>query len=80
MQHIKDPQLLNRIGERIRSIRKQQNLSQARLAGMMNNHAEHLGRIERGEINVTITTLQHIATCLKIDLSELVKGAENSSI
>ncbi len=77
MQNVKDPQLLKRIGERIRNIRKQQNLSQARLAVLMNNHAEHLGRIERGEINVTITTLNQIASCLNIDVAELIKAETN---
>lgn len=71
MQQVKDPVLLKKIGQRIRCLRKEQNLSQLELAVIMNNHAEQLGRIERGEINVTVGTLQKVAEGLNITIREI---------
>ncbi|RYY70046.1 MAG: XRE family transcriptional regulator [Chitinophagaceae bacterium] len=72
MQHVKDPVLLKKVGSRIREIRKEQKLSQLELAVAMDNHAEQIGRIERGELNVTIGTLKKIAESLQISLSHLL--------
>ena len=72
MQYVKDTKLLKKIGDRIRLLRKEKNMSQLQLAVLMNNHAEQLGRIERGELNVTIGTLQKIAEGLETSISELV--------
>lgn len=72
MQHVKDPVFLKKIGSRIRYIRKEKKLSQLQLAVLMDNHAEQIGRIERGELNVTIGTLQKIAESLNIPVSHLL--------
>ena len=72
MQKIKDPVLLKQVGLRIRELRKQKKLSQLQLAVMMDNHAEQLGRIERGELNVTISSLKKIAESLDISLTHLL--------
>jgi transcriptional regulator with XRE-family HTH domain len=42
------------------------------LGVMMGNHGEQVGRIERGEVNVTICTLKIISESLRIKLTELV--------
>jgi transcriptional regulator with XRE-family HTH domain len=38
----------------------------------MDNYAEQIGRIEKGQLNVTICTLKKIAQSLEISLSELL--------
>ena len=68
MQNIKDNDFLKLLGNRIRSIRKAKKLTQADLAFRFGNHAEHVGRIERGEYNVTICTLKEIAEALEVSL------------
>ncbi|RYY50482.1 MAG: XRE family transcriptional regulator [Chitinophagaceae bacterium] len=73
MQHVKDPALLKKLGNRIREIRKERKLSQLQLAVAMDNHAEQVGRIERGELNVTIGTLQKIAISLNVALADLLR-------
>jgi len=73
MQNVKDPLLLRKIGSRIRTLRKERDLSQLQLAVLIDNHAEQIGRIERGELNVTIGTLQKIADGLETTLAELVQ-------
>ena len=79
MQHVKDPVLLKKIGERIRHLRKEKKLSQLQLAVLMDNHAEQIGRIERGELNVTIGTLQKIAESLRIPITDLFPVPEPAS-
>jgi transcriptional regulator with XRE-family HTH domain len=60
------------LGVRIREIRKSKGLSQLDIGVAMDNYAEQVGRIERGQINVTINTLRNIAKSLDITLSELL--------
>jgi XRE family transcriptional regulator, regulator of sulfur utilization len=79
MQHVKDPVLLKKIGERIRQLRKEKKLSQLDLAVIMDNHAEQIGRIERGELNVTIGTLQRIAESLRLNITDLFPAGEAAS-
>jgi len=80
MQHVKDPALSKKIGERIRQLRKEKKLSQLQLAVLMDNHAEQVGRIERGEINVTIGTLQKIACSLGTSIIHLLAAEQDTSV
>lgn len=76
MQNIKDSIFLKLLGKRIRSIRRSQKLTQADLAFRFGNYAEHLGRIERGEYNVTICTLKAIAEALDISKIKLFEDQD----
>ena len=72
MLHNRDDKFLKKLGAKIRALRKAQGMTQLALAVECNNYAEQIGRIERGELNVSICTLKMIAKALKIKLSELV--------
>ncbi len=72
MQNVKDKEFLKLLGLRIRFLRKLKNLSQLDLAVAMDNYAEQIGRIERGQLNVTICTLKKISEALEVSLSELL--------
>lgn len=50
----------------------QKGISQLKFAVAMENHAEQIGRIERGKHNLSICTLRKIAVVLDISLSLLV--------
>ena len=63
--------LIKSIGENIRQKRIELNLSQEALSFDANIPKNQIGRIERGEINTTITTLYKICQALKIDIKEL---------
>lgn len=72
-----DPeQVLPSIGEAIRRARKQVGLSQEALADESNIDRSHLGRIERGERNLSILNLVRIATALQLSASELLRDAD----
>ena len=73
MQKVKDKAYLKKLGLRIRKLRSDKGLSQLDLGVSMDNYAEQISRIERGELNVTICTLKRIAEGLKITLSELLE-------
>ncbi len=67
---------LKKLGLRIRALRKSKGFSQLDIGVAMDNYAEQVGRIERGQINVTICTLKNIARSLDITLSELLNFDE----
>lgn len=72
-----DPsQSLLKIGEAIRSCRSERGLSQEALADCSYIDRSHLGRIERGERNLTMLNLMKIAQALEVSASELLARAE----
>lgn len=73
VQNVKDKAFLKLLGFRIRNLRKEKKLTQLDLAVQMDNYAEQVGRIERGQLNVSICTLKKIAEALDISLSELLE-------
>ncbi|OQP67636.1 hypothetical protein A4R26_33135 [Niastella populi] len=70
--NVKNKALVKALGDRIRDLRTQQELSQEDLANEADVPLSQIGRIERGENNPTISTLYVIAQALKIDLKVLV--------
>jgi len=67
---------LKRLGVRIRELRNARKLTQVELGVMCNNYAEQIGRIERGQLNVTVCTLNIIAKAFDIKLSELLDSVD----
>lgn len=65
------------LGLRIRYYRRQQKLSQEKLAELCSLHPTYIGQIERGEKNATIESLYHIAKGLNIPLSQLLENIED---
>lgn len=72
MINVKNKKLAKALGEHIRSLRLQMELSQEDLANEAEIPLSQVGRIERGEINATVSTLFVIAEALKIDLKDIV--------
>jgi transcriptional regulator with XRE-family HTH domain len=67
------------LGQHIRRLRKELGLSQATLARLCNLYPSYISRIERGQENITIITLDVIAKNLQVSMSELVALAENDA-
>lgn len=61
-----------KIGQRIRDKRKEKGISQEKLALICNIDRSYLGRIERGEVNITILKLYEISTILETPPKELL--------
>ncbi|MBN2462659.1 MAG: helix-turn-helix transcriptional regulator [Dehalococcoidia bacterium] len=67
------------LAENIRAFRKSKGLSQEELADMCNLHRTYVGSVERGERNVTLSTLEVLAVALSIDIPKLLtKGGIES--
>ena len=64
-------ELIKSVGEKIRLRRLERNLSQEILSYDANIPRNQIGRIERGEISTTISTLYKICKALKIEIREL---------
>ena len=61
------------VGNRIRRLRQKKRMSQEELADLCGIHRGHMGQIERGEKNLTLTTLQKLGKGLSISISALLK-------
>ena len=72
MQNIVDKHFLKFLGERIRYLRLTKNLTQEDLGFKIGNSGKQIGRIERGENNVTSCMLYQISKALEIHIKELV--------
>ena len=70
--NVKNEKLIKAVGERIRTLRIERKLSQEDLANEADIPLSQIGRIERGETNPTISTLNVIADALDIQLRDLL--------
>ncbi|MER1719523.1 helix-turn-helix transcriptional regulator [Proteus terrae] len=64
--------LSKKLGERIRNERIKQGISQESLALLTDIDRSYVGRIERGEVNITVEKLYQIANVLKCSPSGLL--------
>ena len=64
--------LAQQIGHATRSCRVEQKIAQEKLALLCNIDRSYLGRIERGEVNITVLKLYEIAQILKVAPHDLL--------
>ena len=64
------------LGEAIRRTRRQQGISQEKLALMAGVDRSYVGRVERGDNNVAVLTLLKLAQALDVSLKDLMKEAK----
>ena len=65
---------LQALGNRIAAMRKEKQITQSELGYRCDIEKQSINRIEAGNTNPTILTLQKIATALEIPLEELLKA------
>ena len=63
-----------KLGKKIAGLRKERGFSQEAFADECGFHRAYMGAVERGEKNVTLSTVNKIAKTLKMNLQELFKG------
>jgi transcriptional regulator with XRE-family HTH domain len=66
--NVKDDIAITAMGRRIRELRLSRGLSQEQLGNLAGIAVSQVGRIERGEINTTLSTLVIIARALDASL------------
>lgn len=69
--NIKNEDFIKAFGKHLRKLRKQKKLTQEELAIDCNISISQVSRIERGEINTTLSTLLVLATALEIEPKDL---------
>ncbi|WP_089606336.1 helix-turn-helix domain-containing protein [Acinetobacter piscicola] len=65
-------ELTIQFGQLVRKYRKEKSMSQEHLALLCNMDRSYLGRIERGEVNLTIEKLYQLASILEISPKQLL--------
>lgn len=68
MQNIKEV-----VGARVRELRKEKGMSQEELAHAANLHPTYIGKLERGERNMSIESLEKATQALGITLEQLFR-------
>ena len=74
MTKVRDNRLIAQFGKSLKKMRDERGLSQEELANDADIPINQIGRIERGEINPSLSTLHSIAKALKLKLVQLLDG------
>lgn len=72
--------ILEKIGQRIREIRLHRELTQEKLGELTGVSYSYIGRIERGQKNISLLTLEKIATALEISEMDLFTYTKKSDL
>jgi transcriptional regulator with XRE-family HTH domain len=70
--YYRDDAFLKKFGQKLRELRKAKGISQEELANEAGFPLSQIGRIERGELNTSISHLSAISKALKISPKSLV--------
>ncbi len=65
--------LARRLGVRMRALRVARNISQEQLGDLAALHRTFIGRVERGETNITVLSLERICAALDLSLAEFFR-------
>jgi transcriptional regulator with XRE-family HTH domain len=67
--------VLRRFGDSLREERKEKGISQEQLALLAEVNRTYVGGVERGEENISLLTIQKLATILRLKPSALLSKA-----
>lgn len=69
-----EPDVQIKLGERCRALRRSRRLSQMDMVRRFEFSLSHYQKIERGVLDLRLSTLKRLAECFDVSLSELMKG------
>lgn len=69
---MKNRELINNFGKRIRQLREDQNLTQEELAERTGFHRTYIGMVERGERNISLSNIGVFAEYFGLTVGELM--------
>lgn len=67
-------QIQRDLGKRIRNLRSRRGWSQEEFAAVSGLHRTYIGAVERGEKNLTVSTLHTLARTLDTTIAQLFRG------
>lgn len=68
--------LVTALAKNIRRLRHEQSLSQEELADICGLHRTYVGSVERGERNVTLSSLELFAKALDVSVADLLSTSD----
>jgi len=68
--------IAKKLGKRIKLMRVEKDMSQSDVAQTANIDSSHIGKIERGEVNITVETLYRLAASLECNPAVLLPDIE----
>lgn len=68
--------LAKHLGKKIKLARVENDMTQSQLGMQTNIDSSHIGRIERGEVNITVETLYRIANAVERTPGDLLPVIE----
>jgi len=69
-------EIRERFGKRIKELRQARGLSKKALAQLLNQDANWISGIEKGESDISIEMIQRLSIAFQINISELFEGLE----
>lgn len=72
MTKVRNKRLLHQFGKHLKKLRTERALSQEELANDADIPINQIGRIERGEVNCSLSTLSAIAEAMGMPVSKLL--------
>lgn len=73
MAYARNTDFIRKVGKRIKQFREKEGMTQDQLSYESGIRINQIGRIERGEINTSITHISLIAKALNVEPFELLK-------
>jgi transcriptional regulator with XRE-family HTH domain len=67
-------QIRRKLGDRIRKLRSRKGWSQEEFAAVSGLHRTYIGAVERGEKNLTLSTMHTLAKTLDTSIAQLFRG------
>lgn len=71
MRQVRNQQLLNKIGKTLKQMREDAGLTQE---DVYNDTGIHIGRIETGNTNISVSTLDALCKYFKTNISSFLSG------
>jgi transcriptional regulator with XRE-family HTH domain len=68
------PDIRKQFGEAVRRLRQERGYSQEGFAADAGINRSYMGKIERGEVNISLDNIARIAKGLAVPISELMSG------
>jgi transcriptional regulator with XRE-family HTH domain len=69
-----------KIGERLRTIRRERGMTQAELADVLDTHFTSISQIERGQRGLTVQQLVKLASALNVTPNELLLNGKANPV
>lgn len=71
---VQDVRLQKRLGKRCKEMRRLKGLSQLDIVRTSEFSLSHYQKIERGALDPRLSTIERMADCFDVELSELLEG------